>query len=182
MGSQGEYIAVEKVGNQYSKSPSVNQLWVYGNSHKSFIVAVVVPNAMWVTPKFGDRWTCEATPASEEYNKEFNKICTDNYDEVKKWVFDDMKENIGKLKGFEKIKDIHMELELDNLLQGFNIANNCLTPSFKLKRPQLLARYREQLMELYTKNGQAPKQGEKWRRSKLTERCGLEIHNGNELF
>jgi len=160
--SQGEYIAVEKVENQYLKAPSLNQLWVYGNSHKSFIVAVVVPNAMWITAKFGDRWTCGATPASNEYNKDFLKMCMDNHDEVKKWVFDDMKENTGKLKGFEKIRDIHMELELDNLLQGFNIANNCLTPSFKLKRPQLLARYREMVMELYSKNGQAPQQGEKW--------------------
>jgi len=160
--SQGEYIAVEKIENQYLKSPSLNQIWVYGNSHKSFIVAVVVPNAMWVTAALGDRWTCEAAPASEEFNSEFEKICTENYDEVKKMVIADMKQNLGKLKGFEKIRDIHMEIKLDNLLQGFNIENNCLTPSFKLKRPQLLARYTNQLKELYTQNGEEPKQGEKW--------------------
>jgi len=160
--SQGEYIAVEKIENQYMKSPSLNQIWVYGNSHKSFIIAVVVPNAMWVTAALGNRWTCEAAPASEEFNSEFEKICTENYDEVKKMVIADMKQNLGKLKGFEKIRDIHMEIKLDNLLQGFNIENNCLTPSFKLKRPQLLARYTNQLKELYTKNGEEPKQGEKW--------------------
>jgi len=160
--SQGEYIAVEKVENQYLKSPSLNQLWVYGNSHKSFIVAVAVPNALWVTPKLGDKWTCKAQPATEEWNAAFEKVCTENYDEVHKAVFEDMRQNIGKLKGFEKIRDIHLELKLDNLLQGFNVENNCLTPSFKLKRPQLLARYTTQLKELYTKNGEAPKQGEKW--------------------
>merc|ERR1719193_2787638 len=160
--SQGEYIAVEKVENQYSKSPSVNQLWVYGNSHKSFIVAVVVPNAMWVTPILGDKWTCQAAPASDEYTKAFEKICSENYELIKHAVFQDMKQNVGKLKGFEKIRDIHLEIQLDNMLQGFNIENNCLTPSFKLKRPQLLARYTSQLKELYTRNGEAPKQGEKW--------------------
>jgi len=160
--SQGEYIAVEKVENQYMKSPSLNQIWVYGNSHKSFIVAVVVPNAMWVTAKLGDSWTSQAAPASDSFNKDFLAVCTENYDLVKNWVFEDMKGNVGKLKGFEKIRDIHMEIRLDNLLQGFNIENNCLTPSFKLKRPQLLARYKDPLMELYAKNGQAPKQGEKW--------------------
>merc|ERR1719193_2784550 len=160
--SQGEYIAVEKVENQYLKSPSLNQLWVYGNSHKSFIVAVAVPNAMWVTAALGNRWTCEAVPASETFDSEFEKVCTENYDEIKKMVFADMKQNLGKLKGFEKIRDIHLEIRLDNLLQGFNIENNCLTPSFKLKRPQLLARYTSQLKELYTKNGEAPNQGEKW--------------------
>jgi len=160
--SQGEYIAVEKIENTYSKSPSLNQLWVYGNSHKSFIVAVVVPNAMWLTPKLGEKWTCEAKPATETYNVAFEKVCQVNYEIVKKMVFDDMKENVGKLKGFEKIRDIHLELSLDNLLQGFNIENNCLTPSFKLKRPQLLARYTDKLKELYTRNGEAPSQGEKW--------------------
>jgi len=160
--SQGEYIAVEKVENQYMKSASLNQIWVYGNSHKSFIVAVVVPNAMWVIEKLGDMWTSEAVPASDLFNTEFEKLCTDNYAEVKKLVFEDMKQNIGKLKGFEKIRDIHMEVRLDNLLQGFNIENNCLTPSFKLKRPQLLARYTNLLKELYIKNGEAPQQGEKW--------------------
>lgn len=160
--SQGEYIAVEKVENQYLKSPSLNQLWVYGNSHKSFIVAVAVPNAMWITATLGNRWTCEAVPASETFNSEFEKMCTENYDEIKKMVFADMKQNLGKLKGFEKIRDIHLEIRLDNLLQGFNIDNNCLTPSFKLKRPQLLARYTNQLKELYTNNGEAPNQGEKW--------------------
>jgi len=160
--SQGEYIAVEKVENQYSKSAALNQIWVYGNSHKSFIVAVVVPNAMWVVEKIGDMWTSEAAPASDSYNTEFERVCKENYEEVKKLVFEDMKQNTGKLKGFEKIRDIHMELKLDNILQGFNIQNNCLTPSFKLKRPQLLARYSNQVKELYTKNGQPPQQGEKW--------------------
>eukprot|EP00494_Astrolonche_serrata_P033700 UN33969 len=46
--SFGEYIAVEKVEGCYSKAASVNQLWVYGNSFKSFVVAVVVPDAQWV--------------------------------------------------------------------------------------------------------------------------------------
>lgn len=160
--SQGEYIAVEKVENQYLKSAALNQIWVYGNSHKSFIVAVVVPNAMWLVEKIGDMWTSEALPATDSYNTEFEKVCRENYEKVKKLVFDDMKQNTGKLKGFEKIKDIHMELKLDNLLQGFNIQNNCLTPSFKLKRPQLLSRYSDQVKELYTNNGQAPQKGEKW--------------------
>ena len=39
----GEYIAVEKVEAMYKKSSLVEQIWVYGNSFESTLVAVVVP-------------------------------------------------------------------------------------------------------------------------------------------
>lgn len=29
----------------YGKSPMVSQIWIYGNSYKSFVVGVVVPNS-----------------------------------------------------------------------------------------------------------------------------------------
>ena len=43
--AQGEYIAVEYLEGIFSRSPNVEQIWVYGDSHHSFLVAVVVPKA-----------------------------------------------------------------------------------------------------------------------------------------
>jgi len=42
--SQGEYIAVEKIEMAYQQCEAVNQIWVYGNSFKPCIVAVVNPS------------------------------------------------------------------------------------------------------------------------------------------
>jgi len=42
--AHGEYIAAEKVEGIYAKSPAVGQVWIYGNSTKSAVVAIVVPN------------------------------------------------------------------------------------------------------------------------------------------
>jgi long-chain acyl-CoA synthetase len=39
----GEYIAVERLENVYKGSPSVEQIFIYGNSYESCLVAVVVP-------------------------------------------------------------------------------------------------------------------------------------------
>ena len=47
--SQGEYIAPEKIENVYSKSTFVAQIFVYGESLKSCLVAVVVPEVTVLT-------------------------------------------------------------------------------------------------------------------------------------
>jgi len=77
-------------------------------------------------------------------------------------VLADLRQQEGPLKKFEKLKAIHCEFEFDNLLQGFNVENNCLTPSFKLKRPILKKRYLDVLKQMYTDNGEAPHADEKW--------------------
>ncbi|XP_027162769.1 long chain acyl-CoA synthetase 1-like [Coffea eugenioides] len=42
--SQGEYVAVEYLEKVYCVSPTIEDIWVYGDSFKSMLIAVVVPN------------------------------------------------------------------------------------------------------------------------------------------
>lgn len=39
----GEYVAAEKIEASYKKNMLVEQIWVYGNSLESTLVAIVVP-------------------------------------------------------------------------------------------------------------------------------------------
>jgi long-subunit acyl-CoA synthetase (AMP-forming) len=51
---------------------------------------------------------------------------------------------------------VRAEGNVNELLQGFSIDNDCLTPTFKLKRPQLLKKYQTQIDEMYVALGQDP--------------------------
>ena len=160
--SQGEYIAVEKVEQTYQKSPVVGQIWVYGNSFKSFLLAVIVPTAeptaAWLHSKGwwpkDDKDSTKMT--SESFITDYQKAMSDpaHTAEIKTWVFDQLKAQEKSLTSFSRIKDIIVESNIDKLGMAFNELNDCLTPTFKMRRPQLLQRYLKPLKEMYAKNGE----------------------------
>lgn len=52
---------------------------------------------------------------------------------------------LSKLKGFEIVKAVHLETV------EFSMENDLITPTFKLRRPQLLAYYKEKVDAAYQK-------------------------------
>merc|ERR1711971_840804 len=81
--STGEYIASEKVENTYQRAGLVGQVWVYGNSYKSFVVAVVVPDAQVLVEalKAQKLWSEEDSKiqvATPEYAQLFKEVCEKN--------------------------------------------------------------------------------------------------------
>lgn len=132
---------------------------MYGNSEKSFLLAVVVPAAEkakeYATQQGWWQGSSSTKLATPEFTKEFQQLWSGSHGkEMKQWVINGMKEVEKPLKPFERVKDIYIESDIDKMLQGFNEANGCLTPTFKLKRPQLLDRYRDHLTKLYADNGE----------------------------
>ncbi|MEW5309499.1 MAG: hypothetical protein WDW38_001385 [Sanguina aurantia] len=132
--SQGEYIAAEKLENVYKGCEMVEQIWVYGDSFKSCVVAVVVPKETsvmaWATEKGmeGDFKTLVATPA-------FNKCMLQALEAAGR---------AGKLKkGLEEVKAVHLSAE------QFSVENDLLTPTFKLKRGPLKTHFTSEIDALY---------------------------------
>ncbi|XP_055923856.1 long-chain-fatty-acid--CoA ligase 1 isoform X3 [Eupeodes corollae] len=131
--SQGEYIVPEKIENIYTTSQYVNQVFVYGESLKSCIVAVVVPDVDVLK-----------TWAQENAVKGTLSVLCNNPD-VKNLIMNDMIAwgKQGGLKSFEQVKDIYLHPD------PFSVQNGLLTPTYKTKRPQLKSYFKPQLEDMY---------------------------------
>ncbi|KAL5169631.1 Long chain acyl-CoA synthetase 2 [Glycine soja] len=108
-------------------------IWVYGNSFESFLVAVVVP----------ERKAIEDWAKEHNLTDDFKSLC-DNL-KARKHILDELN-NTGQkhqLRGFELLKSIHLEPN------PFDIERDLITPTFKLKRPQLLKYYKDHIDQLY---------------------------------
>ncbi|WJX60227.1 Long chain acyl-CoA synthetase 4 [Trifolium repens] len=137
--SQGEYVAVENLENIFSQVPSIESIWVYGNSFEAFLVAVVTPSKQAL-----ERWAEE-----NGISMDFNSLCEDS--RAKGYILEELSK-IGKekkLKGFEFIKAVHLDpVPLD-------MERDLITPTYKKKRPQLLKYYQNVIDNMY-KSGNKP--------------------------
>ncbi|EMD38497.1 hypothetical protein CERSUDRAFT_153411 [Gelatoporia subvermispora B] len=138
--AQGEYVALEHVENVYSASPVVAQIFIYGDSLQSYLLAVVVPEptqlSLIASNVLGKKVAPEDTAALEE-------AITDP--RVKTVILNELQKeaNARKLKGFEMIKRAHFTLE------PFTPENGCLTPTLKIKRKETYTKYKTELDNLY---------------------------------
>ncbi|KAK2425887.1 long chain acyl-CoA synthetase [Trifolium repens] len=138
--SQGEYVAVENLENIFSQVPSIESIWVYGNSFEAFLVAIVTPSKQAL-----ERWAEE-----NGISMDFNSLCEDS--RAKGYILEELSK-IGKekkLKGFEFIKAVHLDpVPLD-------MERDLITPTYKKKRPQLLKYYQNVIDNMY-KSGNKPR-------------------------
>lgn len=139
--SQGEYVAAEKIENIYvSQTSLINQIFVHGNSHESFLVALAAVNpdayAPWLSHLLGRRIT--PTMISE-----MNELSRDP--KIRKALLKAINESVapGLLQGFEKIKNLHMAIE------PMTVDNGCLTPTMKIVRNDTVKMYKDLFDGMY---------------------------------
>ncbi|KAI8586439.1 hypothetical protein BDZ88DRAFT_455004 [Geranomyces variabilis] len=136
--SQGEYVAPEKVENIYARSPFIAQIYVHGDSHQSQLVALVVPD-----PEAIAAWAAKIDPTSATATKSYASWCSDN--RLLRAIETDMLKmgRANNLSGIETVRAIRL------LHEPFSAENGLMTPTFKLKRPDVAKAYRHTLDELY---------------------------------
>lgn len=134
--SQGEYVAVEYLEKVYGISPIVEDIWVYGDSFKSMLVAVVVPNE-----EYTKKW------AQQNGRKEsFEDLCSAK--QLKDHILLELKSvaERNKLRGFEHIREVVLEPQLFELSE-----KELVTATLKKRRDRLLKNYKEEIDAIYEK-------------------------------
>lgn len=132
--SQGEYIAPEKLENVFVQSEYIAQIFVYGDSLRSQLVAIAVPDFEVLLPWAKAHGRPDATEES---------VCQDR--EIVAMVLKDANEKgkANKLRGFEFLAAIALSKN------PFTVDNDLITPTFKLKRPQAKAAFQKEIDTMY---------------------------------
>ncbi|KAH0890094.1 hypothetical protein HID58_052523 [Brassica napus] len=124
--SQGEYVALENLENIYGQNSVVQDIWVYGDSFKSMLVAVIVPN-----PETVNRWAKDLG-----FTKPFEELCSlsELHDEH---IILELKSTAekNKLRKFEYIKAVTVETK------PFDVERDLVTATLKNRRNNLLKYY-----------------------------------------
>lgn len=132
--AQGEYVAIEKVEPAYSECKFVQQIFIYGDSLKSCLVAVVVPDSMYVTGPWAEQNNLSGVSLEE--------LC--NNPQLRQDALKDLQQ-VGRaagLAGFEIVMNVHLEPVPWT-------PEDLLTYTHKLKRFDAREKYREILDRLY---------------------------------
>ncbi|XXX76733.1 thioester reductase domain-containing protein [Sorangium sp. So ce134] len=126
--SQGEFVAASRLEVLYSAgSPFIQQIFLYGNSTRSYLLAVVVPEVRAISAHLRQREVQpDGEPVRQLLRAEIDRVAREH-----------------QLRGYEIPRDFLIEPT------PFTRANGLLTETQKPARARLKARYGARLEELY---------------------------------
>jgi len=126
--SQGEFVAVSKLEALYSHSPLVRQIYIYANSERAFLLAVVVPSDELVSRLSAGGG---ADQVKSSVRRSLQQIAQEQH-----------------LNGYEIPRDFLFET------RPFSLKNGLLSEIGKHQRPKLKEHYGERLEQLYAQLAQ----------------------------
>lgn len=180
--AQGEYVSPAKSEGVYSQSKFISHILCYGSSLQSYLIAIIVPDAPHLTSwalSHGINVTMSSSSSSEEREDSnssqhesksssssssnsisFSQLC--QLPQIKSLLLSEMRqcEQEAQMRPFERALDIIV------ISEDWTPENGLLTATSKLNRSAVVAKYRQQLEDLYQKKNQhddgsgKPKEGE----------------------
>ncbi|KAF9390089.1 hypothetical protein CPB97_009986 [Podila verticillata] len=139
--AQGEYIAPEKIENVLgARCNLIQQIFIGGNSLESTLVAVAVPEPETFLP-FAN--AIVGTQVAMGDLEGLAKLCTEP--KIKAAYLKELEKagKAGALRGFEFPKRVHLTTD------AFSVDNGMMTPTFKVRRPQVAEYFAEQIKAMY---------------------------------
>ena len=139
--SQGEYIAPSKLEGVYAKCRYVQSICVYGNSLKTFLVAIIIPNREAVLEFLRRKGKTVAKALDEVENIESNFFDVELHKEIK-----DEFDKLAKESNFNSLEKI---LKFYVSEKDFTMQNGSYTPTMKLVRNVIAQQYEKEINKMY---------------------------------
>jgi len=134
--AQGEYVDCEKIENLYLQSQYVAQAFVHGNSLKSRVVAILVPEIEAIK---------EYAATRKIPNKSFSFLC--NQSQIKNLLQTELDKisRLENLKDFETTKEIYLHQDM------FSYQNGLLNSNGAKNRKKLEQYFKPQIEDLFSR-------------------------------
>lgn len=138
--AQGEYIAPSKLEGAYALSPYVEQILIHGDSHHTFIVAIIFPSRLKLKLFLVEKGILKDSDQLEAVDAHFNS--TTVQDELRASF-----NKIAKEKNFNSLEKI-TKMIIHN--EMFTQQNGLLTDTMKMKRKSFSTMFEKQINEAYS--------------------------------
>ena len=132
--SQGEFVSPDKMENTYAESFFVSQMFVYGNSFRDYLVALIHPNED-VVNKFAEE----------------HKIHEESFDALLKRpeIIKAVDDSLRAIDASRKVMALERVKRFAFITEPMSVENGMLTDSMKLKRRVIYAHYKELIDSLF---------------------------------
>jgi long-subunit acyl-CoA synthetase (AMP-forming)/nucleoside-diphosphate-sugar epimerase/acyl carrier protein len=141
--AQGEFVAPEYLENTYLQSPFIDQIFIYGNTLRSYVVAVVIPNRSVLLQWANTQKSLETCMNIE--NEDMKLLTIGTSTEGQKLILSEFTEIASRvgLQPYEIPRAFILEPEV------FTNDNGRMTGSMKIARAQCEMYYKDKLEQLY---------------------------------
>ncbi|KCV71792.1 hypothetical protein H696_01210 [Fonticula alba] len=134
--AQGEFVAPERIENALVGAGLVENVFVYGDTSRSMLVAIVVPDIESLREWAAERGTpAESVTLASMVDNQDLKLA--------------IEKNIRAAAQARGLHRIETPARITLHSEPFSVENGLLTPTFKLRRPAATAAFRSQIDEMY---------------------------------